>query len=145
MSRLPACATSDGKIRMSKIETTVFVLIGNNGGDYEQYRETVLGVFTHRADAELAGAEAKAFTDEYCSRWNVWCNSGGSRGPNRMPQWLDATRPYVPDFEVQEVPFNPATIREVELAPTCSVCGEPQRNTPSGMVCKNGHGGADAE
>jgi hypothetical protein len=25
----------------------------------------------------------------------------------------------------------------------CSVCGEWQRWTPSGMVCKNGHGGAD--
>ena len=24
----------------------------------------------------------------------------------------------------------------------CSVCGEWQRWTPSGMVCKNGHGGA---
>lgn len=25
----------------------------------------------------------------------------------------------------------------------CSVCGEPQFNTPSGVCCKNGHGGAD--
>ena len=25
----------------------------------------------------------------------------------------------------------------------CSVCGEWQQWTPSGMVCKNGHGGAD--
>lgn len=28
-------------------------------------------------------------------------------------------------------------------SPLCSVCQEPQENTPSGMVCKNGHGGAD--
>ena len=25
----------------------------------------------------------------------------------------------------------------------CSVCGEPQWETPSGVTCKNGHGGAD--
>lgn len=25
----------------------------------------------------------------------------------------------------------------------CSVCGEPQYETPSGVTCKNGHGGAD--
>lgn len=25
----------------------------------------------------------------------------------------------------------------------CSLCGEPQYRTPSGDVCKNGHGGAD--
>jgi len=30
-----------------------------------------------------------------------------------------------------------------DLAPVCSVCGEPQFETPSGMTCKNGHGGAD--
>lgn len=24
----------------------------------------------------------------------------------------------------------------------CSVCGLPQRDTPSGLVCENGHGGA---
>jgi hypothetical protein len=28
--------------------------------------------------------------------------------------------------------------------PLCSVCGEPQFMTPSGSVCKNGHGGADS-
>ena len=27
-------------------------------------------------------------------------------------------------------------------AELCSVCGEPQFDTPSGPVCKNGHGGA---
>lgn len=26
----------------------------------------------------------------------------------------------------------------------CSVCGLLQRNTPSGLVCENGHGGADS-
>lgn len=26
----------------------------------------------------------------------------------------------------------------------CSVCGEPQANTPHGLVCENGHGGADS-
>lgn len=25
----------------------------------------------------------------------------------------------------------------------CSVCGEPQMETPSGTICKNHHGGAD--
>lgn len=25
----------------------------------------------------------------------------------------------------------------------CSVCHQPQRNTPSGPVCSNGHGGVD--
>lgn len=29
-----------------------------------------------------------------------------------------------------------------KLNTTCSVCGEPQFNTPSGDTCKNGHGGA---
>ena len=29
--------------------------------------------------------------------------------------------------------------------PLCSVCGEPQMYTPSGIVCKNGHGGAPAK
>lgn len=31
--------------------------------------------------------------------------------------------------------------KEVKLATVCSVCGEPQYDTPSGTVCKNGHGG----
>jgi hypothetical protein len=30
-----------------------------------------------------------------------------------------------------------------ECGTRCSVCGEPQFQTPSGTVCKNGHGGAD--
>lgn len=30
------------------------------------------------------------------------------------------------------------------LRPLCSVCGEPQDETPHGLVCVNGHGGADS-
>lgn len=30
-----------------------------------------------------------------------------------------------------------------KITPVCEVCGEPQQETRSGLVCKNGHGGAD--
>ena len=30
-----------------------------------------------------------------------------------------------------------------EVTPLCSVCKEPQFETPSGVTCVNGHGGAD--
>lgn len=32
----------------------------------------------------------------------------------------------------------------VILCNKCSICGEPQFNTPSGITCVNGHGGADS-
>lgn len=35
-----------------------------------------------------------------------------------------------------------ASLRESITAPRCSVCGEPQFDTDSGMSCLNGHGGA---
>ncbi|TXH52289.1 MAG: hypothetical protein E6Q97_16435 [Desulfurellales bacterium] len=37
------------------------------------------------------------------------------------------------------------TLRDGEMPNTsrCGVCGEPQIDSPSGLVCTNGHGGAD--
>lgn len=59
----------------------------------------------------------------------------------------------------QQTMAAPAPVPAPELPPTqkvtqqpehdftgdkCSVCGEPQFNTPSGVCCKNGHGGAES-
>lgn len=35
-------------------------------------------------------------------------------------------------------------LRDVAPTEVCSVCGSPQFETPSGVTCKNGHGGAPA-
>lgn len=43
----------------------------------------------------------------------------------------------VEDFDGDAAPKGPKLY--------CSVCGEPQMDTPSGLACKNGHGGASAE
>jgi hypothetical protein len=43
----------------------------------------------------------------------------------------------VDDFDLDAVPGTSALY--------CSICGEPQMDTPSGLVCENGHGGAPTE
>jgi hypothetical protein len=77
------------------------------------------------------------------------------------PQYKGATKPQTtpPVAAVTQqqapvpapVPDKPPvitqeTIQQASLDLTgdkCSICGEPQFNTPSGVCCKNGHGGAD--
>ena len=39
--------------------------------------------------------------------------------------------------------LNALNVRKVELSTYCSVCGLKQYETPSGVTCPNGHGGAD--
>lgn len=59
-----------------------------------------------------------------------------------IPNHSDERKPEIK----QEDPI-PAAITPIELlekaGTKCSTCGEPQFNTPSGVCCKNGHGGAD--
>lgn len=43
--------------------------------------------------------------------------------------------------EVERDPF--ATSDELTTGERCSVCGEPQLDSPGGVTCANGHGGAD--
>jgi len=40
---------------------------------------------------------------------------------------------------------KPTLSKDVQLRCTATNCGCPQRNTPSGQVCKNGHGGAPGQ
>lgn len=46
----------------------------------------------------------------------------------------------------QSPPVRPALVASLEEEPIlyCSVCGMLQHDTSSGLVCKNGHGGADS-
>lgn len=46
----------------------------------------------------------------------------------------------IPDPE--EVEAEAAYAEPIPAGTLCSVCGEPQMQTPSGLVCSNGHGGA---
>ena len=38
----------------------------------------------------------------------------------------------------------PKELISEDLGTKCAICGEPQFDTPSGLTCKNGHGGADS-
>jgi len=67
---------------------------------------------------------------------------GGAEGETHLPQWKDEgdfKSPVHPDSQGSD--DDGAIAKPMEPASLCSVCGEPQRQTPSGMVCKNGHGG----
>jgi len=60
--------------------------------------------------------------------------------PSNMP-----TGPSVQDTSnsIENYPDELITSDEPSLTgDKCSLCGEPQLNTPSGVTCKNGHGGA---
>ena len=60
-------------------------------------------------------------------------------GPNEQ-----AAVDFVIDMLTATQAPQPAPVQEPDaIGCKCSVCGEWQRWTPSGMVCKNGHGGAD--
>ncbi len=48
------------------------------------------------------------------------------------------TSPRVVKRSVGQVESN------AEIIYWCSICGRDQRRTPSGMICRNGHGGADS-
>jgi len=43
-----------------------------------------------------------------------------------------------------EIEAMTSRIDYLETLPRCAVCGEPQFESPSGVTCKNGHGGAGA-
>ena len=41
-----------------------------------------------------------------------------------------------------EYTYAKGNLADLATAPKCAVCGERQYETPSGMTCPNGHGGA---
>lgn len=57
-------------------------------------------------------------------------------------QWMAA----IHDIEMKEIPGTEEWCQQYQAQPTsplkCPVCGEIQFDTPSGITCKNGHGGA---
>jgi hypothetical protein len=44
--------------------------------------------------------------------------------------------------EASQYEYNPDTLGLKRISSFCSRCGEPQFNSPSGITCRNGHGGA---
>ena len=54
------------------------------------------------------------------------------------PGWIHPTPPATPPVPGTPIPFPTAS---PSAATYCSVCNEPQLNTPSGLTCPNGHGG----
>lgn len=57
--------------------------------------------------------------------------------------WLRKSGPWRV-VEVHELQKPPAVLHYDDFTgEDCSVCGEPQFMSPSGVTCKNGHGGAD--
>jgi hypothetical protein len=64
-------------------------------------------------------------------------DSSGGRPPKAADSEDDGLGLDVEDFDSDAVPEGPSLY--------CSVCGEPQMNTPSGLVCENGHGGAPSD
>lgn len=79
----------------------------------------------------------------HCNVAMTYVDAGGDRytgnqGAARFMKLLANVDP------AHELPEKPAPVQEPDaIGCKCSVCGEWQRWTPSGMVCKNGHGGAD--
>jgi len=56
---------------------------------------------------------------------------------------LTDERDYVSVEELEALVILMKSSRAGLDAPLCSVCKEPQFETPSGVTCVNGHGGAD--
>jgi hypothetical protein len=76
---------------------------------------------------------------------NLVSSAGEETHLPALPEWKGDS-----DTQFQS-PVHPDTVEDdkagaiatpLEPASLCSACGEPQRDTPSGKVCKNGHGGA---
>jgi hypothetical protein len=60
----------------------------------------------------------------------------GGDAPEDLAAWLAGKR-----AELERL----ARGEKVPAAEVCATCEEPQYNTPSGRVCRNGHGGADTK
>jgi len=58
--------------------------------------------------------------------------------------WSSRTPRVVAFVDLDLVPEPTATLPLEERPGNCSVCGQPQFNTTSGVSCPNGHGGADS-
>jgi hypothetical protein len=46
-------------------------------------------------------------------------------------------------FQVMQAQAEVVAVQQRKVIPLCSVCKEPQFETPSGVTYVNGHGGAD--
>jgi len=80
----------------------------------------------------------------------VFCSAPSTAQPTKE-MYAAAQKVWSDAGYVKSVPFDLIYNAMLSAAPaqpanaigcTCSVCGDWQRWTPSGMVCKNGHGGA---
>lgn len=67
------------------------------------------------------------------------------RRASRVMLFVDASAAHIDDAEIERLAAGLRAMADAKpnaIGVACSVCGEWQRNTRSGMVCKNGHGGA---
>jgi hypothetical protein len=75
---------------------------------------------------------------------NGWANGGPARRDaafyEKKRKWEADNGREISTTEFREKYWDGAA----DAQPKCSVCGEPQFDTPAGASCANGHGGADA-
>lgn len=83
----------------------------------------------------LRGEQAEKYMElEKSLSFNAW-NHG----------WRIEPLPWEYTQPTKDLPKEEKKPGRVKARYICSVCKEPQRWTPSGPVCKNGHGGAPTE
>jgi hypothetical protein len=85
--------------------------------------------------AEVAGG--KPVEREYIAR--------AINNHDALVELLTAAQWHVTDNDLDTL--ITAALEQAPVAPIfteCSICNEPQILTPSGVTCKNGHGGADS-
>lgn len=136
IKRLDALSKGPGQISKTEAKALLHTLsckVGNLPSNLG-YIQTCLHEAVENY-TESAKTEVEAYVGNIATRL-------GLEEIQKMAPQISETK--VPDYQNKK----PEDMDTIELAlssvQVCSVCGEQQEETPSGLCCKNGHGGAES-